>query len=225
VLGVANSPAYGFKHQVHDVKLAVSLMGLKETYAIVLSAAVVDMLRKLKQFDYRTFFLEAVCCATAARIVAKTAGKHNLPGIFYAGLLHDIGKAALWEAAPELCAKIDSDLQGKEAIQAEEQNIGLSHAEAGYELANYWQLPPEIAQPIRLHHDFARATDLKENVAAVAIANEMVAISGATLQEHPEFYTNNEAALKTLNIDEELAEAMLEKYLDKHQNAVKEAFG
>jgi putative nucleotidyltransferase with HDIG domain len=225
VLGVANSPAYGFKHQVHDVKLAISLMGLKETYAIVLSAAVVDMVSKLKQFDYRTFFLEAVCCATAARIVAKTAGKQDLPGIFSAGLLHDIGKAALWEAAPELCAKIDKNLQGKESIQAEERDIGLSHAEAGYELANYWQLPPEIAQPIRLHHDFHRATDLKENVAAVAIANEMVAISGATIQEHPEFYPNNEAALKTLNIDEELAEAMLEKYLDRHQNAVREAFG
>ena len=225
VLGVVNSPAYGFKHKVYELKLAVSLMGLKETCAVVLSASIVDMVNKLKHFDYRTFFLEAVCCATAARIVAKTAGKQKLVGIFTAGLLHNIGKAALWEVAPELCAQIDDELTGEEMIQAEEQIIGLSHVEAGYELARYWELPPEIAEPIRLHHNFPQATVLQEHVATIAIANHMVSISGSTLEQHPEFCTHNQLPLQLLGIDEELAEAMLKKYLDRHQNAVREAFG
>ena len=86
LLEEANSAAYGFTHKITDLTLAVSLMGLKETYAIVLSAAVVDLVSQMEDFDYRTFWFESVCSACASRIVAKVSGRRQLPGVFTAGL-------------------------------------------------------------------------------------------------------------------------------------------
>ena len=224
VLGVANSAAYGFPQRIHDLTLAVSLMGLRETYYLVLSAAVVDVLNKTRNFDYRTFFLNAICCAAASRIVAAAAGRRNLPGIFTAGLLHDVGRAALWEAVPDLCAKLDKDLEGTALLAEEERVIGLSHAEAGYELATHWNLPKELALPIRFHHTPEAATECQEQVAVVALANAMIGVSGKTLGEASGIFKNHAPSLGVLELDEEQAEAMLETYLERHANAVRDAF-
>ncbi|MEA3364498.1 MAG: HDOD domain-containing protein, partial [Candidatus Hydrogenedentes bacterium] len=113
ILSVANSALYGFTQPIHDLVHAISLMGLRETYGIVLSTTVIDLMSKWKNLEYRSFWLESMCCAAAARIVAKASGHRGLPGIFAAGLLHDLGRAALIETVPEACAKIDSGLTGR----------------------------------------------------------------------------------------------------------------
>jgi len=224
VLGVANSAAYGFSQKIHDLTLAVSLMGLRETYYVVLSAAVVDVLSKTRNFDYRAFFLDAICCAAASRIVAAASGRRALPGIFTAGLLHDVGRAALWEAVPDLCARLDKDLEGRELIEAEEAVVGLSHAEAGYELARHWNLPEELALPIRFHHAPEAAPACREHVAVVAVASAMIRVSGKTLEEGAAVFQGLEEPLAVLGLDQEMAEAMLETYLERHANAVRDAF-
>jgi HD-like signal output (HDOD) protein len=225
VLSVANSAAYGFSHRIHELNLAVSLLGLRETYAIVLSAAVVDLLNKFRHFDYRSFFLEAISCATASRIVGRAAGRRNLPGIFSAGLLHDIGRAALWEVVPELARKIPTTLRGVELIRAEESKIGISHAEAGYLLATHWNLPDEITYPIRFHHAPHRADASREHVAIVALADAMVNVSGTRFEDNPQVFTGLEPALHILGIDNETAEAMLDEFLTRYESALNDAFG
>jgi len=225
VLSVSNSAAYGFTHKITDLTLAVSLMGLKETYAVVLSAAVIDLVSQMEEFDYRAFWLESVCSACAARIVAKVSGRRQLPGVFTAGLLHDIGRAALWEVAPEKCKRIDGSLTGQELLQAEQTMIGLTHVEAGYELARHWALPDEIAQAIRFHHNPDMATSAQEHVAIVALSDAMVQASGTHLEDNPTLFENYKSSLALLGLDLENAEAMLDEYLSRHEAAVQDAFG
>lgn len=225
VLSVANSASYGFTHKITDINLAVSLMGLKETYAIVLSAAVVDLVGQLEEFDYRAFWLESVCSACAARIVAKVSNRRQLAGVFTAGLLHDIGRAALWEVAPEKCKRIDNSCTGLLLLEAEQSLIGLTHVEAGYELAQHWALPDEIAQAIRFHHQPALATEAREHVAIVALADVMVQASGTQLEDNPDIFAPHMDTLAILGLDLENAEAMLEEYLTRHEAAVQDTFG
>ncbi len=224
VLGVANSAAYGFSQRIHDLTLAVSLIGLRETYYLVLGAAVVDVLNKARNFDYRLFFLDAIRCAAASRIVAAAAGRRHLPGIFTAGLLHDVGRVALWDAVPDLCAKLDKDLEGRKLLAEEERVIGISHAEAGYELARHWNLPDELALSIRFHHTPEAASSCREQVAVVALADAMIGVSGKTLEEAATIFRQHEFSLGVLGLDREVAEAMLETYLQKHASAVRDAF-
>lgn len=170
VLSVANSAAYGFASQVETIELAVALLGLRETYAIVLSAAVLDLFDVGKRFDYKRFWEESMNAAAAARIIAKSTGNEKHDSVFAAGLLHDIGRIALLETVPDMYVKVSSDLVGDELLQAEQEFAGLSHTEAGYELAVHWNLPGTIALPIRYHHHPDRAESCTVQVGIVALA-------------------------------------------------------
>ena len=170
VLSVANSAAYGFPSRVASVELAVALLGLRETYSIVLSAAVLNIFDKSRRFDYKAYWEEAMNSAAAAKAIAKSCGKERDASIFTAGLLHDIGRIALLETVPEMYVSIPPDSMGEALVEAELDIIGLAHTEAGYELATRWQLPVEISEPIRFHHSPGFATEATQNVAMVALA-------------------------------------------------------
>lgn len=213
VLSVANSAAYGFPQRVDDISLAVALLGLRETYSIVLSAAVVNMFEKSKNFDYKSFWVESMCCAGATRIVSKAARRKHQVGVFSAGLLHDIGRLALSEISPELYAKVPKELSSLELVAAEEEIIGLSHTEAGYLLAERWGLPVDIVEPIRFHHRPELAVDSKENVAIVTIASAMAYAQGASLEENTAVFEDLKTPMAVLRLDFESAEAMLVEYL------------
>lgn len=222
VLSVANSAAYGFPNRINDLTLAVSLLGLHETYGIVLSVAVADLANKLKHFDYKAFWLESMCSAAAARIVAKAAGLRRLSGVFSAGLLHDIGRVVLVELQPNYADLMPEPLWGRALVEEESRVIGLSHTEAGYCLAQYWNLPSEIAEPIRFHHAPEQATVAKPYVAIVALANVMACAPGRSLEESQGLFSECEAALSELRLDAEVAEAMLDEFLGIRTSALNE---
>ncbi len=176
LLSVANSAAYGLRHHVDTVGLAVTVLGLKETYGLVLCTSVIDLLRGNTVFDYRSFWFESVCCANIATAIARRYAREKRSGIFSAGLLHDIGRLALSQVAPEHYGQIDRELRGPRLRQCEEERIGIAHTEAGYQLAVQWGLPPDIAEAIRFHHAPAFAQENRDLVAMVAIA-DAVAVS------------------------------------------------
>jgi len=224
VLSVANSAAYGFTQRVEDITLAVSLLGMREVYSIVLSSAVADVVGGMKNVEFHTYWLEAVMGAMATRIVIRTSGRPHLPGAFAAGLLRDVGRAALWQLFPDAYAKIDNHLRGAALIEAEADAFGFSHCEAGFTLAEYWSLPPTIAWPIRHHHDPDMAEDRRALVDVVAVADALCAARGFDLAENLNVLTTHRGALARLGIDDESAEAMLERFLAKCEAAVNEAF-
>jgi HD-like signal output (HDOD) protein len=223
VLSVANSAAYGFARKIEDVTLAVTLLGLRETYTVTLSAAVLNVLEKSKHIDYKRFWLEAVCCAAATRYVAKAAGLRHLTGAFAAGLLHDIGRVALSEVAPALYARIPKAASNLDLVAAEEKHLGISHNEAGYELACYWRLPEELAEPIRYHHTPERAEKSREVVAIVSLADALAQSTGADLESNRPVLSEHRAAFDILGIDIENAEAMVEEFSLRRDESLREA--
>lgn len=222
VLSVANSAAYGFPQRVDDVSLAVSLLGLRETYSVVLSAAVLNVLEKSRYLDYRGFWLEAMCCAGATRIVAKASGRKQLSGVFSGGLLHDIGRIALSEVVPDLYAKVQQSAEGEALVSAEENAIGLSHTEAGYLLADHWGLPVEIVEPIRFHHKPELASEAKDSVAIVAIAEAMARTKAATLEDARPLIEALQAPIQALGLDPETTEAMFEEFFALRDTCLRE---
>ncbi len=223
VLGVANSAAYGFRSRVDNLVLAVSLLGLRETYSIVLAAAVLDLFEKSKVMDYKRFWLSSMCAAAAARLVAKAVGAREKAGVFAAGLLHDIGKAALAETIPQQYQRISSVLTGEALIAAEMEAMGISHAEAGYELAQHWGLPDDIAETIRFHHQPAMAQNAKQLVAIVAVADAMTRAQGKDYAQNEGIFEECKDAVAELRLDKENIEAMLAEFLEARESAISDA--
>ncbi|NIA13331.1 MAG: HDOD domain-containing protein [Nitrospiraceae bacterium] len=175
VLSVANSSAYGFARTIDSLDLAVALLGLHETYSIVLSVGVVDLMSRERRAAWEALHRRSALCATAAGVVAKASGHARLPGVYAAGLLHEIGRVVLLSIAAQQHARIVDGLGGDDLLRAEEKEIGLTHTEAGYQLADHWGLPNGISQAIRMHHTPESATEDKELVAVVAVASAMAA--------------------------------------------------
>ena len=201
LLRLANSAAYGFPNRVDNIDMATTLLGLRETYSVVLSCEVVDFFSESAHFDYKAFWDDATFCATASRSLAKAVGIKQSSGIFAAGLLHAIGCAALAEIIPERYAKIDKDLRGMARIEAEEKLLGIGYPEAGFVLADQWGLPIEISESIRFHHKPELASEVKKIVAVVSLADAM---STAKYQEDDvEAYisANSSEAITMLGLD------------------------
>jgi HD-like signal output (HDOD) protein len=170
VISLANSAGYGFSHKVDSVEMAVRLLGLREVFSVVLSSAVIDYFSNSRHFDYAAFWRKSVLCGTAARAIGKTCGNQKVGGLFAAALLHGLGRVALAEVAPERYANIDQRLPIKELMEAEEAEFGVAHPEVGWMLADAWDLPIEICEPIRFHRNLGEAKEVPDRVATVALA-------------------------------------------------------
>jgi HD-like signal output (HDOD) protein len=219
VLSVANSAAYGFQQRVDDLNLAVSLLGLRETYSIVLSAAVIDIFAASKMFDYESYWKEAMCSAAAARLISQAGPESTRTGAFTAGLLHDLGRVALAEVAPKRYERVGRGLEGRDLIAVEEEHLGLAHTEAGYELASHWELPTAIAEPIRFHHDPGSAADHGDMVAVVALAD--VIIRAPESGEDAMLFASYQPLLARLGLTEESAKGIVRDYLGRRDDVLK----
>jgi len=214
LLGVANSAAYGLPRRVDSVQLAVSLMGLRETYSIVLAAAVIDLFEESSALDYRQFWLDSVRSAEAALIIGPDCGQRRKSALFTAGLLHAIGRIALAQVAPENYAKTPKDVSTEELVAAEEEILGVGHPEAGYELVSHWNLPEEIAQAVRYYHRPDDAHSSQEFVATIALAHEMV-VAG---EEGESFPDNCPTALKLTGLKPKKAKQLFTHYIEKRDS-------
>ena len=176
LLQVANSAAYGFSRKIGDIKHAVTLLGLRETYQIALSIRALEMFPQNKKFDYEGFRKHSSQCALAAKLIAQQTGAGDRVGIFAGGLLHDIGKLVLVDVMAKRYAKILERIEKeqKDSTIVEEWELGVSHAETGFLLAEHWQLPQEISEAIRFHHKPGLSQDEPVFTAVIAFADRIV---------------------------------------------------
>ena len=169
VLRLSNSAFYRRARPVATVKDAVVSVGLDAVKMLVLSVSVLKVFNasheeETSAFSHRRFWLHSLACATAARIIC--ASKHpTLSEIaFVAGLLHDVGKAALNELVPERYAQAIafSRSQRVSALEAERNILGVDHVVVGNLLAEKWNLPTSLRDVIWLHHQPAFHTGPEE---------------------------------------------------------------
>lgn len=171
VLSVANSAAYGFPHRVDRIDRAVSLLGLRETYSIVLGASVINLFEKSAVLDYEKFWHDSLLCAVAIRVVAKALTPSLSPAqVVPVGILLGVGRIAMAEVAPERYGKVPKSARGVELIEAEFNACAIAYPEAGYELAMHWALPEAMAKCIRFHHNPDQDDEPREQTALANLA-------------------------------------------------------
>ncbi len=132
-------------------------------------------------FDYEGFRTHCVAVACASELLAKRSGGKISPSLAYtAGLLHDIGKIALYRCLPGTYRRIISTLADKNGniARVEQEIIGTDHTRAGRRLAQQLSLPVCITEAIWLHHHPAIAMpetlEMPALVAIVQLADVIV---------------------------------------------------
>lgn len=189
VLHAANSAAYAPRSPIVTLAQAVTRLGLSTLCDVALSVALrgrvfagaghAELLQPL--------WKHSAVSALWAREIARHR-RRNVEGAFLVGLLHDVGKPVVLEAASQLARERDAAFGNEEAVAWMDE----LHASVGERLLTAWELPEWLVASTRYHHEPEAAEEHREEAATACLADLIAhwsvdgdAEHGETLAAHP----------------------------------------
>lgn len=184
VLKLVNSAYYAIPGGVSNLSRAIAFIGFDTVNQLVMSASIVDALgvKGPAHFDMNEFWKHSLGVAVAAETIAKITAHPNPPDMFTSGLVHDMGKMALYIIHQEaMLAIIEKAKESGISYHDAEKEIDLPrHTNIGYLLAQKWALPSQIMAVIKYHHQKdpnlrgGLSPDLNKCVDIIYLANLLI---------------------------------------------------
>jgi putative nucleotidyltransferase with HDIG domain len=155
VIAIANSAFLGYPGRIGAIEQAVMLLGFDLVRSISLAASIFNVFAS-QYGNFKQIWAHSYVVANIASALCGKADGAERGNCFLAGLLHDIGRLALFrimsESAPGAGAHELLKLRGEELLTAEEKVAGCSHTEAAKWFLEHLCFPEEIIIPIQNHH-------------------------------------------------------------------------
>lgn len=181
LLRIANSALYSFPSRIDTVSRAVALLGTRQVSVLALGVSVLKSYsqRPVQALDMERFWRHSIACAILARAIAARIGKKHGERFFVAGLLHDLGRLAIFEAIPELAREVlaQAEAEHLQFVQAERKILGFDHARLGAILLRKWNFPLNLALAVLHHHEPSRGEPRGE-AAVVHLADILSKVLG-----------------------------------------------
>lgn len=164
VLKLANSAYYGLSGKVSSIRHASSMLGfnaLGQLISMVGTSAVLGKTLSGYDLDSAGAWRHSLMAASASRILSLRKNPDLENDAFAAGLIHDVGKLVLDRHVDSRKEEFECLTEGgRNSMLSAEQNIlGLDHAEIGYEVCQHWNIPESISKAIKFHHQPTRSGD------------------------------------------------------------------
>jgi len=212
VLQLVNSAFFGLAQTVTSLKSAAAYLGIETLKNLALATE-----------TFRVFVPDgrippSVCESLQrhAHQTAMIARKMPVPAkmldvTVISALLHDVGRLILASKMPEKYCAVMARAQerGCEEFDAEEELLGLSHAELGAYLLGLWGFHPLAVEAIAHHH---RPTRIPHSGFDSSIALYVADVLNREMESHPEDLTGTQlgqpvrACLEKLGVMERYAE-------------------
>jgi putative nucleotidyltransferase with HDIG domain len=174
VLKLANSAYFGVPSKIGSLKQAVVLLGMKRLMQLVVISCVSAVMDKsVAGYDLPAgdLWRHSIAVAIASEAMVKDRKKEGRIDVFTPALLHDIGKLVLGSFVSEELEAIQQIAgKGVPFVVAENMILGTDHAEIGARILERWNLPAEVINAVRWHHDpdSADASDMQMDVVYLA---------------------------------------------------------
>lgn len=174
LLRLVNSAFYNFSRRIDTVSRAITVVGVRELYSLVIAVSAIKSFSNLPNslVNIDTFWRHGIYTGLIARALAKRCHVLHPERMFIAGMLHDIGSLVLYNRMPEACSDLLLVCDGDEGIlhQAELAELGFSHADLGGALLNTWMLPETLQESVAYHHmpSYALNSELEASIVHLA---------------------------------------------------------
>lgn len=156
LLKTLNSAIYARSNPVTSVRQAVTLLGCRPLRSLILGLALPVMQTGVgADSGLRRFWKKSVAGAVMARELAIRCKFPAPDDDMAASLLRDLGMILIRQNFQENYDPIWTEevaIHTADQCDWEERCLGVHHAEVGAVLLERWQLPMEIVEPIRFHH-------------------------------------------------------------------------
>lgn len=161
LLKLVNSPYFGLANRVEDIAKAVVFVGMKNLRNLVAVEALRDLFKDNKGSSFPAFsrhmlWVHSATVAILCQMIAKRIFGLDGENEFLAGIIHDIGLIVEDQLLPrELRQAAELFLAGDgHIIEYEQETFGTHHAKVGGVLAGEWNMPEEVLEAIKKHHDY-----------------------------------------------------------------------
>ena len=194
VLTVANSALYALRYPANSILQAVAVLGGNALEGMCITVGVRAYLGKsMAQPAMKVLWRHNLACAIVADRLAAH-GPLDKEIAYTAGILHDIGRAALAVVQPREYAELLARHRGTAESMLEEERVlfGLDHCETGLRLIDSWHLPSEFKAAVAHHHGAADPGSQWNIAALVRVACRMAdavgypAFAGCACTSYPE---------------------------------------
>lgn len=185
ILKLVNSSYYGMSGEVSTVTRAVVVLGFSGVRNVAMGFGMVSAMKKLGGTSMTAFWDHAIAAGAGAQAMAEQMGpQHDPEEAFIAGLMHDIGHVVLASAAPdEWRAAQDAAKAGGDIVALEKEALGMSHSSVGQRLMEFWQLPEELREAARWHHNVKAICGREQPLATlVALGDILACIHGGNFE-------------------------------------------
>ena len=156
VLRASNSAWSAPRAPIDAIDRAIIRIGTRETMRVVGVAVLANTFTNLQSasIDPWEFCRHVVACALMTEVIVDPGSSRGVRAAAYtAGLLHDIGRLAMADADPLAYTRaVEATELGVDIREAERREFGYDHAEHGEQVAETWQVPDELVEPIGAHH-------------------------------------------------------------------------
>jgi len=153
LLLVANSAEFGLRSRIATIRHAVSFLGLDRVQSLAATIALGYYVRSVPRHPYmNSIWRHSIATAVIAELLG---GIYKIPGLYTAGLTHDLGRLAmLFSLGPEYPAALDREFANiAESNELEKSLFAVNHCEAGASLADGWHFPPTLLRAMGDHHN------------------------------------------------------------------------
>jgi len=190
LLKTVNSSYYSQRRQIGTISEALVVLGLNGVKTMALGFSLINNLTPPagSGFDHIQFWRRSVYSAVAARALAQHIGLIQQEEAFLAGLMHDLGVLSMIHVMGEAYHKIFSQAGADhdKLLDIEQQQLGFEHAQVGASLAERWNLPRLLCEPIRFHaKPNAGPEDLKSLIRCVALGCDVANLFIDTASQQP----------------------------------------
>lgn len=157
LIRIVNSAFYSFPEPVDNLTRAVTIIGQRQLLTLVLSISAINTFKHIKgtSISASEFWEHSLCCGIISKCLAEHTGLADVEKSFLTGLLHDIGRLLVLKHYPHMFI-VAAEMAEQEKCSlhvAEKQLWGYDHAELGADLLTLWNLPKNLCESIRYHHE------------------------------------------------------------------------
>lgn len=186
-LRIANSPIYYLEREITTLLMAVNTLGNEAIKALLMTSFFSDSVGKFLQKSPQAIKLwsHSIAVGLTARELSAELGMRSREEAFVCGLLHDLGKLALFCYDPQFYQHTTGISDENEVIQSELLHYGYSHTQVGAIMAKRWRLPKAIADTIYYHHQPGEAGEAVFMARIIDVADQIANLEGHGLRIIP----------------------------------------
>ncbi len=220
LLRYAGSAFYGYQGKLDTVEQAVvRVLGMDFVMDFAFGLSLGRSFRQAADgpIGLNAFWRHAVHAAALTQALCNGIEYSRRPsaGVAYlAGLVHNFGFLLLGHLFPEQFERLNSALEvqpDRPVREVEKEILGLTHAEIGLWLMEAWDMPREIVETVREHHNADFRGEFAVYANLVCIANRLLRRHGLGDAETVEI---PEALLHAVGLDRESIEVALATVLE-----------